>query len=745
MKFMTPIASTASAFFERLRFNFKQKTSIAWVMLGIGILSTIAITFAVKRDIEINAVKKQSVEYDQITLKIQERLEAYALILRGGAALFTTSETVSRDEWRTYINTLRPDQNIPGVQGVGYAQLIPAAKLLSHTKAIRAEGYPDYTVRPIGDRAMYTSIIYLEPFRDRNLRAFGFDMYSEPVRRAAMNQACDSAEAALSGKVELVQETYSRVQPGTLMYVPVYRHAQPTENTAQRRAALIGWVYSPYRMNDLMTGILRKWNNPEGKSIDLHIYDDTQPLPEKILFDSKPGNVTDVHSLLYQLRTIDFNGRKWLLEFNQTTSQTGISYSSAWATLLGGLLISGLLFRLMLSMINTEANAVRMSIKLNAKIIEQTEQLNAIFSLSPDGFVTFDLAHCVKYVSPAFTHLTGLNEILGIDETVFSERLANLCLPSAKFTSLSALRPAKLIEKTFLEEIKEHRQVIELSGAGKRILAICLRENNNGNVSRILYCRDITHETEVEQMKSEFLSTAAHELRTPMASIYGFTELMLARELEPDERHNFLDTIFRQSKLMISIINELLDLARIEARRGKDFNLTKVDVFDLIQEISSGFNMSDNRLAFLKGDVIAPVYAKADIKKLTQAVNNVLSNAGKYSRDVVSIELILPVSHDLSVRDLIGIRIRDLGIGMTHEQLNRVCERFYRADTSGKIPGTGLGMSIVKEIIELHHGKMTIESQLDAGTTVTLWLPVYAEIAEVKKSNTQLLQEEHHD
>jgi signal transduction histidine kinase len=115
---------------------------------------------------------------------------------------------------------------------------------------------------------------------------------------------------------------------------------------------------------------------------------------------------------------------------------------------------------------------------------------------------------------------------------------------------------------------------------------------------------------------------------------------------------------------------------------------------------------------------------RADRKKLIQAVSNVISNAYKYSPGGSAVGLDLVKSPDVGdVPPRIGIRITDHGIGMTPEQLAHVCERFYRADTSGKIPGTGLGMSIVKEIVELHGGQLELTSKVGAGTTVTLWLP----------------------
>jgi PAS domain S-box-containing protein len=360
-----------------------------------------------------------------------------------------------------------------------------------------------------------------------------------------------------------------------------------------------------------------------------------------------------------------------------------------------------------------------------AMIRDRTEQLNAIFELSPDGFVSFDAARRVKYVSPAFTGLTGLLEgdVLGTDENDFSERLSNVCLPATRFSGIAALRTASKVgaDRTALER----RKTIELGGADKRVLQVGLRLSNAETVSQILYFRDITHETEVDRLKSEFLSTAAHELRTPMASIYGFTELLLSQEFDAFDRADFLNTIFRQSELMISIINELLDLARIEARRGKDFSIVDIDVRDLLHEIVGGFKTPDSRPSPTEPSPDGgPLRVSADRKKLIQAVSNVISNAYKYSPGGGTVDIDLTTlsgNDDLPSR--VGIRITDHGIGMTPEQLAQVCERFYRADTSGKIPGTGLGMSIVKEIVELHGGDLEITSKVGAGTTVTLWLP----------------------
>lgn len=373
------------------------------------------------------------------------------------------------------------------------------------------------------------------------------------------------------------------------------------------------------------------------------------------------------------------------------------------------------------------------------RLRDRTEQLNAIFSMSPDAFVSFDLARCVKSVNPAFVRMTGLveSELLGLDEFAFLERLSRICVPEKNSRGMVPLRAMKQAGAagTAVPGAHKRLQRIELANPGKRVLEVALRESNSATVSQILYMHDVTHETEVERLKSEFVSNAAHELRTPMASIYGFTELLLAQDIGQADRRDFLLTIFRQSELVVSIINDLLDLARIEARRGKDFVFERVNIGTLLSEIKAGFKLPAGRVPPKLQLPYGALWMRADRHKLTQAVTNVLSNAYKYSpaNSAVSIEIALPeadVDHASDSRTpMAGIRITDHGIGMTHEQLRRVFERFYRADLSGKIPGTGLGMSIVHEIIVLHEGEVSVDSAIGAGTTVTIWLPATANAA----------------
>jgi signal transduction histidine kinase len=202
-------------------------------------------------------------------------------------------------------------------------------------------------VSPNGNRELYSSIIFLEPFSGRNLRAFGYDMLTEPVRRAALEWARDTNDASLTGKVVLVQETDKDIQTGTLMFVPVYRKGMPIETVEQRRAAIYGWVYSPYRMNDLMHGILGVRDAELGKRLHLQIFDGEQQSLESILYSSHPTEEEKFFSAAHysKLIPVDFNGKRWTLRFTQTSgSFFSVEYIQVWLTLVGGIIISLLLF-----------------------------------------------------------------------------------------------------------------------------------------------------------------------------------------------------------------------------------------------------------------------------------------------------------------------------------------------------------------------------------------------------------------
>lgn len=261
-----------------------------WLPLVVFAVS-VFLTHQLWRDAERTAERTSRAEFDfQVQEELQtirQRMLAYEQVLRGASGLFAATGLPDRKQFRAYVESLHLDKIYPGIQGIGYAALLPTAGLDRHVQEMRRQGFSDYAVTPPGRRPVVTSILYLEPFYGRNLRAFGYDMFSEPVRRAAMERARDTGEAALSGKVTLVQETGHDPQLGFLMYLPVYRSGSKPETVAQRQASLIGWVYAPFRVRDL---IIQSNESGENRmELDMELYDGGAVAPETRMLDLHPG------------------------------------------------------------------------------------------------------------------------------------------------------------------------------------------------------------------------------------------------------------------------------------------------------------------------------------------------------------------------------------------------------------------------------------------------------------------------
>lgn len=340
--------------------------------LGIALAATLVAWALAGAYVEAQERERFALDAEGFELALQDRIQAYEQVLAGGVALFDASGGwVTRSAWYEYHEALGLQDRFPGIGGFGFAEHIEPGNLSAHVERVRAEGFPDYAVKPAGEREVYTSIVYLEPFEGRNLRAFGFDMYSEPVRRAAMERARDTGEAALSGKVTLVQENGTDVQSGFLLYMAVYRDGAPTTTVEERRAALVGYVYSPFRSNDFMEGL------QEQAALDLvlRIYDGPEPVESALLFDSAPGEPA---GHIERASRLTLAGREWTLVESSTAGSVppGLSLLPA-AILAGGLLASALLFGILWSLARTRQRAFVMAEAMTAELQARTRDLEA--------------------------------------------------------------------------------------------------------------------------------------------------------------------------------------------------------------------------------------------------------------------------------------------------------------------------------------------------------------------------------
>ena len=315
-----------------------------YLVLILSISLTIFAVIQVSITIVNDAEERLDNQMTDIKNRMERRIQAYEQVLFGGKGLFASSKYVTRDEWKTFVDIQMIGERFPGIQGVGVSKLIVGKDNLEiHIDQIRKEGFPDYTVIPEGEREEYDPVVYLEPFNERNKRAFGYDMYSEPVRHHAIDIARDMGITTISGKVRLVQETDDNAQAGFLMYIPIYAKGEPTQTIEQRRAAFEGFVYAPFRMNDFMRHVL-SITNPD---ITLVICD-TDTDPQNIMYDhTKVMNINESeidHSLSKSI-TMDVNQRQWILKGTALKSiNTDIEKITPPAILVIGVILSGMLF-----------------------------------------------------------------------------------------------------------------------------------------------------------------------------------------------------------------------------------------------------------------------------------------------------------------------------------------------------------------------------------------------------------------
>lgn len=343
------------------------------VLLGLGL--SLLVYFATLRSLE----QKQRAYFEfrarEAAALIDNRLRSYQQVLRSVSGLFETQPVVSRAEFHTYVEHQNLSEHFPGIQGVGYARVVPPERLAEHTAELRREGFPFYEIKPAGPRPLYTSIVYIEPFSGRNLRAFGYDMYSEPVRRLAMDRAVDTGDMALSGKVRLQQETGTDEQAGFLIYQALFRQNQGHETLAQRREQLLGWVYAPFRMSDFMRGLLGE----QAQDLQIDIYDGAARSAQGLMYgeDLEAGQQAPTH--YESMQGISLMGHGWTLRIRANDSLLTRVESRLPATLglsLGSL--SLILGALVWVLVTGRDRALRTAERMNAELLQERARLSAI-------------------------------------------------------------------------------------------------------------------------------------------------------------------------------------------------------------------------------------------------------------------------------------------------------------------------------------------------------------------------------
>lgn len=694
---------------------------LAWVILAI----LLGVTALVWRQADMNSERTVRVRFqlraEEVATAVSLRMRAYELALRGGVGLFSTSNPVSREDWRSYVTALAIKEHFPGIQGMGFSLLVHPAEKEAHVRLIRSEGFPDYDIKPPGERSIYTSIVYLEPFDMRNRRAFGFDMFSEPARRDAMERARDTGEAAVSSKVVLKQETEKDIQSGFLMYLPLYRKAAPLETVEQRRAALLGYVYSPFRMNDLMRGIL----GARKSDVELKIYDGASASAQSLMYDSdavlsKPESFAK--PLFSRTLSLKMHGHPWTLVISSEAEfEARIDRQKGLLVMLGGGAISLLLFSVIWALATHRARAQQLAREMTAALREREGYISAILNNAADGIVTIDEQGRMLTVNRAAERIFAY----GADEMIGQN--IKMLMPEPYHSShdgyLEAYRSSG--ERKI---IGIGREVSGLRKSGEVFpLDLAVSEVRQGG-QRVFagIVRDITERKKVDQMKSEFVSVVSHELRTPLTSIRGALGLIAGGAVGalPEKAGELVKIAHNNSERLLALINDLLDIESITTGKMQ-FDLKPHFLMPLVEQAIQVNQPYGEQYSVEFRLVCGAPDSRVNIdpSRFSQVLTNLYSNAAKFSPAGSQVEVAVQ-RQDGSIR----ITVSDCGPGIPDEFRDRIFQKFSQADSSDSRQkgGTGLGLSITKAIVEHMNGWIDFESSA-AGTSFTVSLPEWHE------------------
>lgn len=446
----------------------------ALLILLVGLILTYRATTVTYREVDLQAKTEFEDVCDEIKMKISARMQAHELFLRAATSFVESSDTVTRLDWKLFNLNANISNELPGIQWIGYIKIVPENQLLQHVQNIRKEGFSEYSVKPSGDRPFYTPVIYIEPFIERNLDAFGHDMFTEQVQRKAMEHARDSNVAILSGKVDLTQGPDSSIQEGSLMFVLFYRRGLQISTVEQRRSAIKGWVYSPYGMNDIMNGILGRWDVTKENRIHLQIFDDTIST-NSLLYDSQLKDKISHKKAPSRIVTlpVEYSGKKWVLKFARDENLITFYQNKILRVFFACFIISILLFFLTRSLIKTRYNAREIADQLTKALKESEEQLRFAHEYTAVGMCRVGLDGRFQWINNTFTTILGYTI-----EEILNEESSKITYPEDRNMEISELE--KIISE---EEISANFEKRFLHKTGKivwaSIVTTLIKRNNN--------------------------------------------------------------------------------------------------------------------------------------------------------------------------------------------------------------------------------------------------------------------------
>ena len=659
-------------------------------------------------------------EAEQLADTVRQRLLQYELSLRGGVALHSAAvDTPTARQWRGYVDGLDVRRQLPGLMGLGYVAYLDPLSLAELQLRQRDAGDGLFTLTPRGVRERYGAILYFEPETESSRAGIGYDQYSDPVRRSAMDAARDSGEVRISAPVRLRQ--YGRDgQEGVLMFAPVYRTARLPVSRTGRETALVGWVYAPFRSAEFIDRSLI----PIERDLAFRIVDVTGGEERTLLASSgwsEAGGARAVHSVTQQVY-----GRSWRYDFQHVGMLTSSGMRELQATLVAGVIASLLLFAVVLALARTQSRAETLAHRLSDSYRRSEQRFRNAMQYSAIGMVLLDREGVIVESNPAMAEIAGVSQAV-LSGTRFRSYFADGHDDVSRTQEIRALQ-----EGVF----RSSRQLRRRDGDLREVhLASTLMPGDeDSDVARLVQVEDVTErvraeaqvhalnrtlESRVEQRTREltqanhelesFAYIVSHDLRAPLRSIDGFGRILAERyeSLLDAQGQDYLARVRNAAARMDALIDALLMMSRIS--RG-EFKRAPLDLSRMASDVMTELRQTEPaRHVAVR---IAPgLRAEGDAALVRNLLENLLGNAWKFTANAGHATIEFGVEPG-------GIfYVTDNGAGFNAEYAGKLFRPFQRLHRDDEFKGHGVGLASVRRIVERHGGTIEAIGRPGAGAT----------------------------
>lgn len=364
----------------------------------------------------------------------------------------------------------------------------------------------------------------------------------------------------------------------------------------------------------------------------------------------------------------------------------------------------------LLAKLQQQANTAN---ELNLMNNNRFNYLNSVFKSMNEGVIAYNQEGEIILVNPSAQKYIGLG----------NEVLFNISKENYLYENIMAQVKMTLETQVYTNQVVKIEET-SLKYYQIETKSIINKYNKNDKIGVLTVIKDVSEQTMIEQLRNEFIENVSHEFRTPMTLISGVAEsLKIWEDLPKKEKKRALDIIEIETKRLEKLVTELLSLANVKNKSSEAEALSKFDVSLLMEEVIKTMNQigESKNISLILTIKSRPLIVKANYQLLYQAISNLIDNAIKYSFKDQSVKIIVR-----KLSNQAQIKVIDQGIGISKNDQQRIFERFYRVvkDRNSKTGGSGIGLSLVKSILDAIDGQVSVESKLNRGSTFTVKLPL---------------------